>query len=288
MPVVLGNRKRLWLYGSLFTLFLGIHYTFLIYFTNIFRAYSNSGKGVVSGVLVELFFMYVVVCTVLRVFIKRLGMECDKMKMNTTSLFFVAEYFCLMFYYLFYRVLFESIPNWGTFFVLEICHLVFEWICYPLRASNTVNGYLTELMKLEKRCGCGLLRVVFAPYGLNMLDWQYFVALDFGIRCYVIIITGVSFTVTTLCISFIPWVHNDLAQKGSALLFTMAIVAVSIACEVVNAYLISSLFFRAKNLDVFSVVIDCFQDNRFAFITTVLGASLIMNPIYAFTTDNTF
>ena len=45
-------------------------------------------------------------------------MECDKLKMNTTSMFFIAEFFCLLFYYLFYRVLFESIPDWGTFFAL--------------------------------------------------------------------------------------------------------------------------------------------------------------------------
>ena len=63
---------------------------------------------------------------------------------------------------------------------------------------------------------------------------------------------------------------------------------VSIAVEILNAMVVDYFFFRRKNLCVFNVVMDCFQDNRFAVITTILGALLIINPIYAFTTDNIF
>ena len=126
------------------------------------------------------------------------------------------------------------------------------------------------------------------PYGLNFIDWQYFVALDFGIRCFIIVASGISFTVTIISVSYFPWINNELAQNGSQIGFTLALVIVSIVVEVLNAMAVDYLFFRRKNLNVVNVVTDCFQDNRFALITTILGALLIINPIYAFTTDNVF
>ena len=232
-----------------------------------------------------------------------MGMECDKLNMNTTSMFFVGEYLCLMFYYTFYRVLFESIPDWSTFFILVFCHLFFEWVCYPLRASDTFNACLSKhrnkensddgsssgsSIKSASKIVGKVLEAFFFPYGLDFVDWQYFIALDFGIRCFIIVASGVSFTMSVLSVSFFPWVTNELAESGAQLLFTLALVAVSVALEVANALFLNYVFFRKKNLNVFAVVIDCFQDNRFAFITTILGAILIINPIYAFTTDNNF
>ena len=81
-------------------------------------AQMSTGGDTSDSTLVALFLVYVVVCLFLRVIIKRLGMECDKLKMNTTSMFFIGELFCLLYYYVFYRVLFESIPNWGTLIAL--------------------------------------------------------------------------------------------------------------------------------------------------------------------------
>ena len=81
---------------------------------------------------------------------------------------------------------------------------------------------------------------------------------------------------------------NALAQDDSDLLFTLELVLVSIVVEIVNAWVINHVFFRKKNLGVHRVVLDCFQDNRFAFITTIISAALIINPIYDFTTDNSF
>jgi hypothetical protein len=218
--MVLGNRKRLWLFGSLFTILIGALHVFLIYFTNFFRSISsghsgsNKDFGPKSDTLIELFFVYVFVCTVFRAVIKRLGMECDKLKMNTTSMFFVGEFFCLTYYYIFYRILFESIPNWPTFFVLEFCHLLFEWVCYPLRASDRLNQFITSpQVVVNGWCDNRIVEAVFFPYGLGLEDWQYFVAVDFGIRCFVIVASGVSFTMIILCVSFFPWVRKQLMDS---------------------------------------------------------------------------
>ena len=133
-----------------------------------------------------------------------------------------------------------------------------------------------------------MLENFFCPYGLNFIDWQYFIALDFGIRCFIICSSGISFTITIVSVSYMPWVSNELAQSDSRIGFILVLVIVSVAVEMVNAMVVDFLFFRRKSLNVYVVVTDCFQDNRFAFITTILGALLIINPIYAFTTDNTF
>jgi hypothetical protein len=206
-----------------------------------------------------------------------MGMECDKLKMNTASMFFLLEFFCLCFYYNFYRVLFESIPNWPTFLALEACHLFFEWVNYPLRASEGFNKFIADLCQnqsIDKRIR-EVLEGVFFPYGLDFVDWQYFVALDFGIRCFVIVESGITFVVDIVSVSYLPWVKNALAQDSSSLQFTMEMMVVSVAMETVNALIINHLFFRQKNLNVLRVVIDCFQDNRFAFATTFFCANLI-------------
>lgn len=69
---------------------------------------------------------------------------------------------------------------------------------------------------------------------------------------------------------------------------TLRYVVVSVVMEIINAIAINHLFFAKKNLNVFKVTLDCFQDNRFAFLTVVLAGWMIMNPITSFTTDNTF
>ena len=117
-----------------------------------------------------------------------------------------------MYYYIFYRILFESIPNWPTFFVLEFFHLAFEWVCYPLRASDRLNQFITspQVMNGLLLCNARIVEIVFFPYGLALEDWQYFVAVDFGIRCFVIVASGVAFTLIILCVSFFPWVQNNI------------------------------------------------------------------------------
>lgn len=275
VPLVLGSRKRLWFYGSIYSSMIGVHYSFMLYYTSLFRSLSSNGCS--DSTLIALFFVYVIGCTILRVIIKRTGMECDKLKMNTTSMFFLAEYFCLCFYYNFYRVIFESIPNWSTFIALESCHLFFEWVNYPLRASEGFNKLIADLCQnknIDKRIR-EFLEGIFFPYSLDFVDWQYFVALDFGIRCFVIVESGITFVVEITSVTYLPWVKSFLAQDTSSLAFTMEMMVVSVVMETLNALIINHLFFRKKNLNVLRVVIDCFQDNRFAFTSATICALFI-------------
>ena len=56
----------------------------------------------------------------------------------------------------------------------------------------------------------------------------------------------------------------------------MELVVVSAAMETLNALIINYLFFNKKNLHVLGVVIECFQDNRFAFASTMVCANIII------------
>ena len=71
--MVLGSRKQLWGYASLYMLLFSVNYTFLIYYTNTFRAVSHKQSANTGIQLLLLFFVYVIVTTFLRVVFKRVG-----------------------------------------------------------------------------------------------------------------------------------------------------------------------------------------------------------------------
>jgi hypothetical protein len=71
-----------------------------------------------------------------------------------------------------------------------------------------------------------LLEEFFCPYGLNFIDWQYFVALDFGIRCFIIIASGISFTVTIISVSYITE-FKVICVVGSPMLCAAIIPTIS-------------------------------------------------------------
>jgi len=281
-PIVIGNRRVLWLYGSLFNIFYNVNYTFLIYFTLYLQAEASN-----NDTLTILFMFYVLICTFLRVIIKRIGLAIDKRKMHTVSMFFAAEFMCLMFYYTFYRVLFESISEYYVFIILETSHLAFEWIFYPIRASETYCNFVTSLERREGKFS-GILVEFLSPYGLNCKDWQNFVALDFGIRFLILVASGLNITITLLTIAWSPWIENSLKETGIQLEYTLLYISISVVVEIGNVILLNRLFFKPRQLDIKAMLKQCFQEVRFAFITTIIASVLFINPVYAFTTGNEY
>jgi hypothetical protein len=124
------ERWIVWAFASAFVLMWVIIWEFVMNFTLEFRKYAGNARA-----LELLFLVFVGFNNVLRTIIKRIGLRNDLFKQGTTSMFFVAETLGLFFYYIFYRVLFESISAWSVFFTLQIFHLSSEWVLYPLRAS---------------------------------------------------------------------------------------------------------------------------------------------------------
>jgi hypothetical protein len=126
------NRLWIWLITTCFVFSIQGFYFFLNFFTDAFRAVPEHD----NFQRIQLFVVYIIVCMILKTIIKRLGMYLDCMKLNTSSLYFVGEVIGLMFYFTFYRVLFESIVIWWEFLLFQVLHVMSEWILYPFRASK--------------------------------------------------------------------------------------------------------------------------------------------------------
>jgi hypothetical protein len=272
--VFVDRRRQAWLVAA-FNVLFNAYYYFLIFFTEYFR-----DNAISSYRRVLLFGFYIAVGTVFRTVMKRLGLLIDRGKSQTTSMLFVGEVMCLLFYYTFYRVLFESISSWSEFFIFQAVHLFSEWMMYPFRASHAMYE---RVRWLEERLG---LNGTFLPCGLNQQDWLCFIALDFGIRCTVMVATGVGIGLLMIVIAYTPWITNSLKLDQYQLRRSIEFILLAVVLEIINAVAMNHMFFSKNGMDVISKVSRCFAQRRFFFVACMLAAGLLMNPVYAFTTNN--
>jgi len=219
--------------------------------------------------------------------LKRLGLALDRRKSNSVSMYFLAETASLLFYYTFYRVLFESISSWEMFFIFQVLHLASEWLLYPLRASQAFYDFMEKLRKSE-RFSSKMLGMFVNANGLNLSDWRCFIVLDFGIRCSILIASAVEIVIMLLTLYLTPWVYISLKQNLSSLLQTLAYILVSVILEIANAATMNYLFFVPKKLDALRTVMNCFSNVKFSFICVIIASCLFINPMFAFEYNNTF
>ena len=193
-------------------------------------------------------------------------------------MYFIGEVMCLLFYFTFYRVLFESISSWPEFMLLLLIHFIWEWFAYPLRCSAS---FFSAANALESRYP--LLKGWLLVPGMDQRDFLAFTALDFGIRCTVMVSTALAILGLLLCIDFVPWANNDLKQtSGAAIELEAEFVVVAALLELVNAFVMNHYFFRPQGADVLLRVKQCFANQRFAFLVMMLGSNYFINPIFAF------
>lgn len=83
---------------------------------------------------------------------------------------------CTLFYYTFYRMLFEDFVGWDVFAFVQLFHFSAEWCMYVLRATRIFYDFVKDTPYL------GPLRGVFVMSGLSHRDWQIFLSLDFALR----------------------------------------------------------------------------------------------------------
>lgn len=114
-----------------------------------------------------------------------------------------------------------------------------------------------------------------------------FIALDYGIRCAVLTVTGCGMLLLICAVQFAPWLrgHNDLRQSTASFSTTAALIGVAVALELVNAAAMSALYFSPRKLDVVAELQHCFSLRHFALLAVMIGANLFINPIFAFTTN---
>ncbi len=267
-----ANRRYMWLFAVLFVFVCCIDYTFLCYFTNYFRHNDNARR-------IGLFIVYIFVTTIFRFMLKSLGMSCDRKKNVTVSLYFVGEVYGLMFYYTFYRVLFESIKSIPEFAVFQFLHLASEWLLYVVRATEWYYNW-TEWI------GQKYFSSFLSTQRLPHRHWQRFMALDFGIRCIVFVMTAVGIMLLITTIQYVPYLNrtNDLAEHLISYESTIVFIAAALGMELINAFCISNLYFKRLQLDVREETVHCFALRDFSLLALIACTTLFINPVFAFTT----
>ena len=123
--------------------------------------------------------------TVCKIVMKKIGLFLDKGKVGTCSMFFVAEFMCTLFYFTFYRMLFEEFVGWDLFIGIQLAHMILEWVLYCLRATHTFYKFFKNLPDWM-----GGVKNMVIMKGLSHRDWQVFLSLDFAIRAEIMIFSG--------------------------------------------------------------------------------------------------
>lgn len=293
LGIVFGDRRAQWFYISLYNcLFNGFFY-FLALFTDYFLSANNQN-------VVVLFFYFIVGASVLRSLLKRTALVLERRKLGSISMYFVAEFMGLMFYYTYYRLLFESISHVWEFVLFQVMHLLSEWMMYPIRYSRPVVAWMlwiqgddpissshnAEQSSSSNRKNCQLSLI---PKRVNYDDLQQFVALDFGLRILVMISTAIGVLVMTLTIDYSWWIDNKLRRSGEAVTINSIYLCVAIVLEIINAFIINEVYFKPQKLSIWKKTLQFFVSSpRTALLSWILAAILFINPIYSFTRGNHF
>lgn len=264
------NRLLQWFWSLSLQIMFNMDYTFLMNFTS----YCKTKQSKSPYHIVALFVIFVLVSNVLRFFAKRIGRAIDNNKEDQLSLFTFAEVLCLFFYYTFYRLLFESIPNFVVFVCIEVIHLSQEWLFYGFRSTHRCAHCIQLLIDW----GCPIDSLKES----DLQAWQRTIALDYGIRCVIMISTAAGVMLLLLTIDYMPWTGNNaLRQTSQASIFEY--ISIALGLEVLNACVMINYFFKPQGHDVGEIVLTAFQDPRFSFVCCIAGGVLFINPMVAFT-----
>jgi TM2 domain-containing membrane protein YozV len=260
-----------WLLTVLFICLYNGYYDSLCEFTYKFRSVNN------HMVRIAMFFLFILMGLAFRLGLKRVGLSLDKRKHGTASMYFFGEVMSLFFYFTFYRVLFESVSSWLTFFGFQALHLGTEWVMYPLRGHKSVYHWLIHI---EEKVSW--LRGVLLPPQLDYKDFLNFLALDFGIRVLVMVAASVSMLLLLIVIDNVPWITNNLFQSGPRAHTTYALILASVGLELINAYFMHYVFFKKMCISIPNKIVHCFQRESFALVSCLVAANLFINPVFAF------
>jgi hypothetical protein len=269
------DRRALWFYSTCFSFIFCVNYIFLVILTINFRENSNIRLGVV------LFIIFILGTTFLRLLLKTIGSILDSTKKLSISMYFMAEFACLLFYYTFYRVLFRSIDDIFVFIVFQFLHLSSEWILYVIRTSEwffhwsekLILTYFTNWFFIQKP-------------RFTLQEWEKLMTLDYGIRIVVLITSTYTIILLLVVIQYLPWVQDDLPQNQSEFQFTMLLLCLALVSELINAWVMNEIYFKPKNLDAVEEVKCCFQNISFGILLLFIGCNLFINPVFAFTSDS--
>lgn len=262
---------------------------YLVFFFIVFNGYyfclvlfSKFFRNEVGGAGKVLYFLgFFSTGNILRPLTKRCGLKLDEGKSGNISMYFVGEVMTLSFYYSFYRALFEAVDSWLVFCAVQTIHLTSEWLTYPLRTSQflfKVNQYVESSFPSLN----GVLRMS----EMDQKDWVAFTALDFGIRCVVLITSSLGVSILLLIYNHFDYIGNysALQQDSKTEKRTFIYLIISIALELLNASVMNRAYFCAVwDVNVHDKVWSCFSNQRFAILSTILCSLSFIAVDFAFT-----
>jgi hypothetical protein len=275
------DRRIIWFYTTCFAIVFCLNYIFLVIVTINFRQNTNLTTGV------YLFVFFIIGSTFFRLLLKTIGSTLDSMKKLSISMYFLAEVACVLFYYTFYRVLFRSIDSLALFFIFQFLHLSSEWLLYVLRTSDWFfmksEAWIEYYWKEDVYWSWLIQKPRFTNH-----EWQRLMTLDYGIRVVILISSTYSIILLLVTIQYFPWIQNDLQQDTNSFQFTMLLLCLALILESINAYIMNEIYFKPKKLDAIKEVKCCFQNISFGILSLFIGCNLFINPVFAFTSDNSF
>ncbi len=160
----------------------------------------------------------------------------------------------LLYYYTFYRVLFESIRSISEFALFQFVHLASEWLLYTIRSSQWYYGITDKLMRQ-----CVPLKWCLSEQRLSLSHWQEFIAMDFGIRCSIFVSTGYGILLLLITIQFVPWYLGIRAL-------------VSVLCFVILVWCLSLFAFIEIKIYFISITAGCMDVFACSFITIYVNS----------------
>lgn len=119
--------------------------------------------------------------------------------------------------------------------------------------------------------------------GLSYYDWQQFIALDYGLRVLIVLLTGIGISLLLWEVSSYENIRGDYYGSivSSHVSYVILLILAAVILEIINAVIINYVFFRQRNLAIYSKLKYCFKDIRFTVLAIVFSTFLLINPFVA-------
>eukprot|EP00658_Telonema_sp_P-2_P078116 TRINITY_DN7238_c0_g1_i5.p1 TRINITY_DN7238_c0_g1~~TRINITY_DN7238_c0_g1_i5.p1 ORF type:complete len:319 (+),score=45.43 TRINITY_DN7238_c0_g1_i5:104-1060(+) len=274
--------------GVVVVIYCGLSYIVLAYFLLAVESESLNGNRTLGW-----YAAFYVVCQLLKTAGKRLGVAADRIKFGTFSMYFALEYLLTLFYYTFYRTLFDKISDYRVFIALQALHLLTEWLLFPFKASATcyrwyqsVDEWATHRFDSSQNlCHMTLRSLILAPGVRCHRHLQCAVTMELAIRTLCSVSSGIANVAITLLISHGPeYITAQFKNTTADVTRTVLFVSGALVTELLNLCVMETCFFRPRGLSVIaSASIGLFRQRRYSwnvfFVTTVLLFNIIYTKL---------
>eukprot|EP00658_Telonema_sp_P-2_P015655 TRINITY_DN16041_c0_g1_i2.p1 TRINITY_DN16041_c0_g1~~TRINITY_DN16041_c0_g1_i2.p1 ORF type:complete len:386 (-),score=79.35 TRINITY_DN16041_c0_g1_i2:319-1476(-) len=250
-----GCVLRVWWQQCLLSMAVLVFYcTVYVVLTEFLHAYLSDGQTSTGYRTYMWYAAFLVINQLLKITGKRLGRLVDTGKQGAFVMYFALEFMCSLFYYTFYRTLFEHFGSYTTLAVFLALHLGHEWLIYVFRATSAFFEIYSRWAEPAGTTARWLLEVLLLPPGdLTLRDVQHCVAIELALRWTASAYSFSAFTLFLL-ISRRGWAQSQYycsAECDSSMPFIF--LTIGLVCEFANVVLMEVTFFRPNRCTIFQV-----------------------------------